>query len=100
MQVIDGEYLPVLQKRFKAALVRDALAPDLQPLGDVCEALGQVKQRVAACRGGNLRVTLPTGGLTTPGVFTHDVIHELRWSEWETAVQNALERTNAYARTA
>jgi hypothetical protein len=100
MEVIDREYLPVLQKRFKAALVRDALEPDLRPLGDVCEALRQVKRRIESCRTTNLRVMLPTGGVTTPGVFKHDVVHEARWSDWEATVRTAFERANAAARIA
>lgn len=100
MEVIDDEYLPTLQKRFKAALIRDAIQPDLQPLGDICNVLRQVRGRIEACRSTNLRVMLPTGGVTTPGVFKHDVVHETRWSDWEEAIRSAFAKATTYAHTA
>lgn len=97
MEVIDGEYLPILQKRFKAPLVREAILPDLQPLGEVCNALRQVRSRIESCRSTNLRVMLPTGGVTIPGVFKHDVVHETRWPDWEATIDAAFEKPNAAA---
>jgi hypothetical protein len=43
---------------------------------------------------------LPTCGVTIPGVFKHDIVHETRWLDWEASVQAAFEKANAFARSA
>jgi hypothetical protein len=96
--VLSDNYLPAVNRRFKAAAIWEALQPDFQRLTEVTDAFLRVRQRVAACTKTNLRVMTPVAGIRPAGIFPHDLLHEPRWNGWATDVRSSLAGANRLGR--
>jgi hypothetical protein len=79
IDILNDEYLPALQKLFKAPAIREAIYPDLQPLSALCATFLRVRDRIEACRSGALRVRNAYGQLGMAQIFDHDLLAPARW---------------------
>jgi len=94
VEILYEEYVPALQKRFRAAVIREAIRPDLEPLTELCAAFLQVRDRVDACRKGALRVW--ARALIVPPIFGQDLLSDARWSTWSGAMRRYADRSTAW----
>jgi hypothetical protein len=91
VEILYEEYVPALQKRFRAAAIREAIWPDLEPLTELCGAFLRVRDRVDACRKGALRVW--ARALIVPPIFGQDLLSDARWSTWSGAIRRYADRS-------
>lgn len=91
--IVEKEYLPTLLAAHEDQVIREALAPDLEPYRIICRRLLHVRERVESARHRNLRVKDAQGRIGTPFVHETNVISEKGWLYWAepilASVQNA-----------
>jgi hypothetical protein len=95
---LDDEYAPALQRRFKSAVTREAIRPDLEPPTQLCAPFLRVRDRVEACRMGVLRVRARTAELVVPPVSDTNILDASRWSAWSRVIRTCADRNTAWLR--
>ena len=85
VEILYNEYVPALQKRFEAAVIREASGLILSRSQTLCHLLSGARPRRGLPEGG-LRVQA-TGGLVVPPIYGHDLLSESRWSKWSGAIR-------------
>lgn len=96
VDLVYGEYLPALARRYKRALVRDVIQPDLEPLAALAATFLAVRGRIDACVKSGLCVQTPSGRRVEPLVREDNLIGPARWEVWRREVRSAVERGDAW----
>ncbi|XXX77700.1 hypothetical protein WMF30_02840 [Sorangium sp. So ce134] len=98
VDLLYGEYLPALSRRYKRAAIREVIQPDLEPLGALAATFLAVRDRINACVKAGLCVQTPSGKTVEPFIHTDNIIGPRRWEEWRQAVGSAVEHGEAWRR--
>jgi hypothetical protein len=93
---INVEFLPWLQKRYDEDLLRDAIAPDVEPLTAVLEKLLGTRQGLDLVCSSKLRIKTP-GGPVVPELHRANRFHPVRWLPVQAEVHAALARVRELA---